>query len=97
MSFSFLLRPDDEFEDEPEDELASVGMHLTEDAADDDIEDKPAGKLDEDLEIDPLVVVDVEEEKEKDPDAAPDGLQELEELEKDVLRGGLTFGDADEE
>ena len=60
---NFIMGKDDEFEDEPEDELASAGMHVVEDIEDDAVTDKPP--VDEDELVD-VVVEDNEDEDEKE-------------------------------
>jgi hypothetical protein len=96
MTFSLSFGKDDEFEDEPEDELASSGMHVVEDGEDDD-EEKPI-KEDE-LDGDVLAIIDAvegaDEAEAVDDDLAPDGLEELDELEKELNNEPLTFGDTD--
>ncbi len=90
-----------EFEDEPEDELASRGMHIATDDEEeekekllvDDEEDVIVGVEDE-LEIPPL---EAEEEEVVDPEFK-NGLEELEEMEKTYVEStALAFGGADEE
>lgn len=85
----YLHVPNDEFDEEPEDELASAGMHVVEnDEKDEDVVDE---KPDE-------IVEDEGAEKElEEADKAPDGLEELEELEKEVTNAPLTFGGTDDE
>ena len=96
---NFSLGKDDEFEDEPEDELASSGMHVVvEDEEEDEEEAVVAEKVDDEVDVDAPVVEEEEEVVEpKDPDAAPDGLEELAELEKGLINEPLTFGGDDEE
>jgi hypothetical protein len=81
---------DDEFEDEPEDELASVGMHVVE--SDDDADDETK-KPDEELD-DVEAVAAAPDDEEKDEDSAdepPSALKELEEMEKEYLSKPLTI------
>jgi len=98
MTFSLSFGKDDEFEDEPEDELASSGMHVVEDIPEADDDDEVKVK-DDDLEEVALDVVEPVEEVDelKDEDSAPDGLAELAELERGLINEPLTFGDSEME
>lgn len=87
----------DEFEDEPEDELASRGMHVVE-GDDDEDEEKKAEAIDDDVEV---VEVDVVEEVDADAEAKEkeykDGLEELEEMERTYVESSaISFGSAEE-
>ncbi len=95
MTSIFSAR-DDEFEDEPEDELASRGMHVVE--GDDDEE-----KKDEDAEdgveavVDIVPVVETDEDAEAKEKEYKDGLEELEEMERTYVESSaIGFGAGDD-
>ena len=92
LNLDYLRIPsDDEFEDEPEDELASAGFRVVdseegeEDAAEDSVE----------KEID-AVESGAEDEDEEESEGPADGLEELEELEKGVAEIPIGY-DQDED
>ena len=103
MNFTqtFRMPGDDEFEEEPEDEMASAGMHVVE--KDEDVEDDDATKVPEEDGLTEVEDADGEKEeegeKEKNEDGAdevPDGLAELEELAKEKIDVPLTIDNYDE-
>lgn len=92
LNFEYFRIPrDDEFEDEPEDELASAGFRVVdgaeeeEEAADDSVE----------KEIDAVEAA-VDDEDEEDTEGPADGLEELEELEKGVAAIPLGYDQDDD-
>ena len=86
----------DEFEDEPEDELASRGMHVVE--SDEDEEEKPVEEEDG-VEAVVAAEVPVEEKKEEEEKEVEykDGLAELEDMERTYVESSApSFGGADD-
>lgn len=81
LNFDYLRIPrdDSDFEEEPEDELASAGFRVVD--AEDAEEDEAEESVEKELETE-AVVEEAEDEDEKD--GPVDGLEELEELEKGV-------------
>ena len=95
-SISFTIRGDfDEFEDEPEDELASRGMHVVES---DEEEEKPE-EAEEVLELEEEAEEDAEEDKDAEAKEAEykDGLEELADMERTYVESTAPSFGAHEE
>ena len=87
----FRVPRDDEFEEEPEDELASAGFRVVDgtEADDEIVEDS----VEKEIAAAEVAVDVVEEENVEGP---VDGLQELDELEKGVAKIPLGYDQEDE-
>ncbi|MBI5654622.1 hypothetical protein HZC53_03155 [Candidatus Uhrbacteria bacterium] len=97
LNFEYLNIPreDSDFEEEPEDELASAGFRVINNDGDEDEEVVVVDGVEKELE-DAAEVVEDDEDEEDDEDGPVDGLAELEELEKGVADIPIGF-DQDED